>query len=63
MRKKTPEELLNPSQEELDAVDKAIRDLVVAMKQLGAGGTGRHIQDGAGEWVISIEWKPKGRAN
>lgn len=56
---KTPEELMNPSDEKLDAVEKAMQDLVTAMKQVGAAGTSRHIPDGAGEWVIEIEWKPK----
>jgi hypothetical protein len=61
--KKTPQELMNPSPEELERGDQAVRDLVAHLKRMGAAGTSRHIPDGNGEWVISIEWKPKGKVN
>jgi len=63
MTKKTPKELMNPSKEELERGDEAIRDLVAHMKRMGSAGTTRHIPDGSGEWVITIEWKSNGKVN
>jgi hypothetical protein len=60
---KTPEELMNPSEEELERGDQAVRDLVAHLKRMGAAGTTKRITDGAGEWVINVEWQSNGTVN
>jgi hypothetical protein len=61
--KKTPEELMNPTDEELLAGDKAAHDLVEHLKRMGAAAATKRVPDGAGEWVISVEWKSNGKVN
>ena len=60
---KTPEEMMNPSDEELIAGDQAVQDLVAHMKRMGAAGTTQRVPDGSGEWVITVEWKNLGKVN
>ena len=60
---KTPREIMNPLEDELERGQQAARDLVAHMKRLEANATVFEISDGAGVWTVAIEWKNKGAVN
>jgi hypothetical protein len=53
---------IEPSDEELQVGVNTAIDLVAHMKRMGASETSFHIPDGAGEWVVLVEWKSKKEA-
>ena len=60
---KTALEIMNPSEEEFEAGEKAVQDLVSHLKRMRAAGTTQRVPDGDGEWVITAEWRSNGKAH
>ena len=63
MTHRKAKEMMNPSEEELERGQQAARDLVAHMKRMGAAGTSFEIPDGAGKWIVVVEWKSNGAVN
>jgi hypothetical protein len=63
LAEQTALELMNPTDEELMAGDQAVQDLVEHLKRMGAAGATKRVPDGAGEWVVNVEWRSLGKVN
>lgn len=55
--------LMNPPKGELEAGQKAARDLVAHMKRMRAASTSFEILDGGTTWTVSVESKESGKPN